>query len=904
MHQPLSTRSLHRPLALFGLIVVAVLCSVVLAPPTRALTSAGGGLYFQNAQPFSWRIGSLSFADADDLWAVAGNDSSSELVHSPDKGDTWRYVPVDLTADAFLSCLAFTDATHGRAVARWYDGASSRYRVALVKSDDGGSTWSTQSIKTGSFELLGAAFVSRDVAFVMGREYNATTKTWTAKLLRTGDGGTTWKRTRIGCPYPFDLAASDARHLWLYDSDTAKVWSSSDAGASWSIHALPLQGTSGSSFDVDKLQVVSAKVAWVRVNRRAKPHHLVMRTTDAGKTWKKISTYPDATEDGLAAVSASEAWLTVCSDSTQRDTSCYVTHTTDGGATWTRAYNGPRSLGVTAVGPDGTLYSAGRGIARSSDGGASWSRLIADDYEYWLNDVTESASGTLWAVGWTTPYSPGIYGDYDGKVGLIYRCSDGATWKQQDIPDGAVLSCVDFSGAENGWVAGLDGRVLRTSDGGASWSDCSAASSLDIYDIKALSPESAVAIAEDEAQGRCEVLLTTDAGATWSEHQTGSGLDVLKRISVLGSGHILIVGTRYSKVRISPKQGLLVESSDSGATWSERLLTDCTRTVRDMTFVDATHGWILASESASERHYDGDYGCLVLGSTDGGATWTSVDLGKVGLDGLFAVAFTDDEHGWVLGDKALTTSDGGATWTDSGAFMPSSALGQMFGEPVIRAAVTVGDDLWAVGADQVILSTVDTASDTVSPLTSDDGDRLWHNSAVTTHLFAADAGSGVASTEYRVDTGSWQTYSEGITVDAPADHSADGAHRIEYRSTDEAGNVEFTDLCTVHIDTCAPTTSAGGTVRVHRGSIAKLPFAVTDAAPNGGKATVAILVRDAAGKVVKRLRLSGQRVNISLTASFRCRLPIGAYSYEVTATDAAGNQQSSAGTGKLVVRRP
>lgn len=867
--------------------------------PAEALTPVGGGLYFQNAQPFSWWVTSASFADVDNLWVTVKSDSRPQLAHSPDKGDTWQYVPLDLHEDAKLSHLTFTDRTHGRATATWYDDHSSMHRIALVSSNDGGLTWSVRAIKTQSFKLLGSAFVSADVTFILGREYNPATKAWQARLLATSNGGATWKRTKVGCPYPYDLAAVDARHLWLHDSDTGRIWTSADAGASWSVHALPLAGIGGSTYSVDTLQALSTSVAFAKVVRETRPHHLVMRTSDGGKTWRKFATYPNSAATGLFAVSGREVWLSVSTDSMMRDTSCYVEHTTDGGATWKRTYVGPRSLGVTAVGPDGTLYSMGPGIARSTDKGVHWARLVADNYEYWFNDVC-AAGGGLWAAGWTTPSSPGIYGAYDGEAGLLYRCSDGVTWKQQEIPSGSVLSSVDFSDANSGWIAGLEGRVLHTSDGGTSWGDCSTDPKLDILDIKAISADSAVAIAGDVNSGGRKLLLTSDLGATWSEIWTGTRNDVLSRICLVAPGHVLVAGTRYG----APRQALLLESTNSGASWSERLLP-CLRRVRDMTFTDAAHGWILASEGDWEHFFNREnYGTLLLRTTDGGATWTTVDVGKVSRRGNYAFAFGDDQHGWLFGEKALKTTDGGSTWRDSGALLPGSAMGDGYVEPIIRSAVAFGSNLWAVGADQLILSTVDTAKDTAPPLTSDDGDRLWHNRAVTTHLFAADAGGcGVATTEYRVDGGGWLTYSGGVVVNAPSNHAADGDHAIEYRSTDKADNTEFTELCTVHIDTRRPTILAGVTVRIRRGSRAKLPFQVGEKAPNGGTATVTIAIRNSANKVVKRLRLTQQRVNTSRIASFRCRLSVGTYRYTVRATDAAGNRQSSVATGVLVVRR-
>jgi hypothetical protein len=77
---------------------------------------------------------------------------------------------------------------------------------------------------------------------------------------------------------------------------------------------------------------------------------------------------------------------------------------------------------------------------------------------------------------------------------------------------------------------------------------------------------------------------------------------------------------------------------------------------------------------------------------------------------------------------------------------------------------------------------------------------------VVVALLAYDepGGMGLASTHYRIDDGEWQRYGDQLVVPAPADHSGDGAHVLEYYSIDHAGNVEAVKRAEVWIDTRAP----------------------------------------------------------------------------------------------------
>lgn len=71
--------------------------------------------------------------------------------------------------------------------------------------------------------------------------------------------------------------------------------------------------------------------------------------------------------------------------------------------------------------------------------------------------------------------------------------------------------------------------------------------------------------------------------------------------------------------------------------------------------------------------------------------------------------------------------------------------------------------------------------DTTPPVTTAAVRTAADGSAVVT-ITATDAGSGVASIEYALDSGAWTAYTAAVTVRAA------GAHTLRYRATDVAGN--------------------------------------------------------------------------------------------------------------------
>jgi photosystem II stability/assembly factor-like uncharacterized protein len=80
----------------------------------------------------------------------------------------------------------------------------------------------------------------------------------------------------------------------------------------------------------------------------------------------------------------------------------------------------------------------------------------------------------------------------------------------------------------------------------------------------------------------------------------------------------------------------------------------------------------------------------VLGTTDGGRTWTRQYSGSVALD---QVDFIDTTHGWAAGTNGLLrTTDGGATWTAAGD--PCDAIRSVhFVTPDVGYAVAGGSQV-------------------------------------------------------------------------------------------------------------------------------------------------------------------------------------------------------------------
>lgn len=139
----------------------------------------------------------------------------------------------------------------------------------------------------------------------------------------------------------------------------------------------------------------------------------------------------------------------------------------------------------------------------------------------------------------------------------------------------------------------------------------------------------------------------------------------------------------------------------------------------------------------------------------------------------------------------------GDTWTSWQAFSTTTSW-----------TLTSGEGLQTVSAQfktatgKAITVSASITLDLTAPATTDNSDGQTHQT-FTVVLTPSDTLSGVASTQYRIDGGPWQS---GVSVTLvrttrETRHShlclSRGNHLVEYYSTDNTGNVEVVKSCTV-----------------------------------------------------------------------------------------------------------
>jgi photosystem II stability/assembly factor-like uncharacterized protein len=282
--------------------------------------------------------------------------------------------------------------------------------------------------------------------------------------------------------------------------------------------------------------------------------------------------------------------------------------------------------GVSAV-DSRTAYAVGwfrdgdEGIVRPLWGrttnGTDWSiPASVTSYAGELKAVDALGVDDVWAVG---------------DAGLVLHW-DGATWNRSAAGvTTATLNGVAFVDASNGWAVGSGATILRTVNGGSSWTTQTVTGlASDLYAISATGPNYAIAVG---ALGKAAKWN----GTTWttSGMATGTSEDLLS-VDLLDTTHGFAVGKNGTFLRWQ------------GGTWmtpsSKELWSGYSNNVRAVTVANASYGLAV-----------GDYG-MVWRTVDGGTTWwvdqVQANEGNFDIDRAGADTAPDDAtRVWVVGDS-------------------------------------------------------------------------------------------------------------------------------------------------------------------------------------------------------------------------------------------------------------
>jgi photosystem II stability/assembly factor-like uncharacterized protein len=333
---------------------------------------------------------------------------------------------------------------------------------------------------------------------------------------------------------------------------------------------------------------------------------------------------------------------------------------------WQQNLNGPAHAGVLTCPSDTTCYLETDGTASASgppdmdgvlvtaDGGTSWSVLALPQYVAFTAALTCSGALTCSAPAFV-----------DDQPAIVSTVNGGDAWQVVPLPTGmdpiGWLSCTsatscdgltapltpansgfglnlefgNTSGGEINGIASLPDEVfVSTTNGGATWSSAplptrDAVSTLSCPNTTDCVIYGMTIPLEIGNNPDFFVLRTSDGGATWTTGTLppdfGGRFD---SIDCATASSCTLVGETVaaSDEPVFQPTGAVAVSVDGGATWQSASVDVPGGQFSDLSCPSASTCWIAGSEAVplvigTVHNYDQS---VLLGTTDGGATWQTV----------------------------------------------------------------------------------------------------------------------------------------------------------------------------------------------------------------------------------------------------------------------------------------
>ncbi|MBK9190458.1 MAG: gliding motility-associated C-terminal domain-containing protein [Crocinitomicaceae bacterium] len=229
-----------------------------------------------------------------------------------------------------------------------------------------------------------------------------------------------------------------------------------------------------------------------------------------------------------------------------------------------------------------------------------------------------------------------------GMDGVILKTTNGGTtWGAQT--SGVVFDLWDahFYNELTGWVCGANGVILKTVNGGANWTMTTLGTPFEFHQINMLGSIAGLVGGKNTSTGYAVIYYTTDGGNTWNPYTTpGLMYDILDIEFINGTTGFAM---DYSDIYYT---------ETSGSSWTP-VTVPTTAQMNRIEMYDANKGWMCGGNGT------------VLYTSDGGTNWVQQPTPVTST--LWGITIADLEHVFISGavGTIISTNDGGSTWIEN-----------------------------------------------------------------------------------------------------------------------------------------------------------------------------------------------------------------------------------------------
>lgn len=492
-------------------------------------------IYFQNNQK-GWAAGIRN----DELDFIM--ETSGAMYYTEDGGVNWteKYAP---DINVVFTNIYFITEKRGWTVG--FAGSSGETGGTIFKTTDGGDTW--QRIAE-NYKLWQIGFVDSLKGYAVGMAYNSA---WGPPVLRTMDGGDSWNTIRMeehdGFTGLYALKVFDDKVIAIgdkgYVATSTDPWG--DLGMFGQGEDLFTQKSINELYEFEDVYFINETKGWAVGSKSIGPDtwaQVVFYSNDGGESWTEQ--YSLATE-----------WMDNC---TRLNAVQFVSETKG----WAVGHSSDVGTGQTT------------GILYTEDGGEHWSQQAQGVSEGQIVDLYFLDDQKGWALTDAQTFP-------DMSIQLLKTVNGGSSWELVNTGQSGNITIgyairsgkIFFQDENTGWVLGAQSDLIKTTDGGDTWS--------------------AVSLPEEYYNTYSIVFNTENGGIICGEttFQTSDGGDTWTKKDIFNHNMLDVCFTDSLQGWMVGEYGDVFKSSNGGNAWAQVENTVTSAALKAVSFPTKNKGW-------------------------------------------------------------------------------------------------------------------------------------------------------------------------------------------------------------------------------------------------------------------------------------------------------------------------
>jgi photosystem II stability/assembly factor-like uncharacterized protein len=633
---------------LYGIYHISPSTMFAIADGGRMYRTSNEGAYWDTiTKGYTGNLNRIIFVDSLTGWAVGGS-----ILKTTNGGDNWIRQPGGYSA----SDIFFANNNTGFGIY----GSASFY---LTKTSNGGINWTVSSFPIYGY-YNGISGVSSDTLFVAGRDitYN------NGQVYISVNGGNSWSLTSYTGSPLYDVKFINSTTGFVCGQN-GSLWFTTNTGTDWmSIYT-------GVTNHLNRIKFINSSTGWI-----CGASGTILKTTNGGLNWIiQLSNLNNYQFYGINFINQNTGMVVgICGNNFD---SSLTFITTNGGTNWIYNHTITSSMlydvayansnKVVAVGTSGTIicsntmgyslpypptlispYNNQNYVSLKPN--LDWSDVpLIDSYTV---QISTSASFDTLILNSTIPPISNLQLSScvlfrnrtyfwrvcatnfvgTGNWSQVFSFSSTQSyygWNLQDCPDTLSNNSVFMIDSLTGWIAGNNGKILKTISGGDCWFMQTSNSGRNLNSLYFISSSAGWAVGDSGTVSR-----TINGGNTW----TNLSLSVTDKLNS-------VYFTSLDSGWITGNNGKLYKTTNSGQNWNQ-ITIETSFNLNSIKFVNQSTGWIC-----------GDGG-TVYKTTNSGLNWFLLTTNT--SNNLSSIAFVNDSTVWTVGQNGLIlkSNNGGNNW--------------------------------------------------------------------------------------------------------------------------------------------------------------------------------------------------------------------------------------------------